>query len=103
MDSRLKEDAAVAATSALPLGTTIHALSSSGKNKGKEWLSRMGGNILGGAAGGFAGGALSKGHPIARIGGALLGGAAGEVGASRLVHSDKYDSKGRLRPGAKKE
>lgn len=98
MHKRRDEDLAVAGTSIIPLGSTIHTLAKSkkGGNRGKEWLSRMGGAGAGAVLGSLPG-LLAKSPTLSSLGG-LAGGAAGEVAASRLVHKHKYDSKGNLKP-----
>ena len=98
-ETRPMEDLAVGASALAPLGTTLHTAlkDKAGKNSGTEWLARIGGAIAGSALGGVIGAAVSKGNPLGHYVGGLAGVAGGEILASRLVHSGKYDEKGRLK------
>jgi hypothetical protein len=95
-DTRGEENRAVAATSVLPFGTTLHTMMGSGRDKdrGLEWLVR----ILGAGVGaglGASPGMLAGSIPMELVGG-TLGGVLGEIAGSNLVHRDKYDRHGFL-------
>ena len=113
-ETRSMEDLSVGASTLIPLGTTLHVAlkDKAGKDSGTEWLARMGGTIAGSALGGVIGGKIYKGKrfgglnevltfytgkTLGQTAGAMAGAAGGEILASRLVHSGKYDEKGRLK------
>jgi len=112
-ETRSMEDLSVGASTLIPLGTTLHTAlkDKAGKDSGTEWLARMGGAIAGGALGGAIGRKIFKAKPrslskdldvlfgktLGQIAGSVAGVAGGEILASRLVHSGKYDKKGRLK------
>jgi len=98
-ETRSMEDLSVGASALPPLGTTLHTAmkDKAGKDSGKEWLARIGGGIAGSALGGVIGAAVSKGNPLGLYAGGWAGIVGGEILASRLVHSGKYDEKGRLK------
>lgn len=108
MQTRRSEDLATAATSVLPLGTTLHTLAKDGKggDSGKEWLARLVGAGAGGAGGLLLARLLGPKHlnhkniskAINRqVALGTLGTAGGEVVANRMIHSGKYDDSGKLK------
>ena len=97
-DTRLKEDLVTAATSAVPLGTTLHTAlkDKKGGNRGWEWSGRILGDYLGYAGGKALMHRMKAGRHLSTAGG-YAASAAAEVLANRLIHRGKYDAKGTLK------